>query len=431
MNDTTTTEAPRGSSLQQLLDTGTAGRLSRRWYWLGGALLLIASVLLFFFRSGDPAAVPRYQTEAAEVGTLVVKASATGNLQPTNQVEVGSELSGIVDRVFVDDNDRVAKGQVLARLDLAKLQDSVAKSRASLVAAEAQVLQAEATATEARAAMARYRQVAQLSGGKVPSRNEMDIAEATLKRAEANEAGARASVTQARANLKSDETNLAKASIRSPIDGIVLTRNVEPGQTVAAAFQAPVLFTLAEDLAKMELQVDVDEADVGQVKRGQKAVFSVDAWPGRQYEAVITRVGYGSQKKDGVVSYLTVLEVGNNDLSLRPGMTGTAEITTLTRDRVLLVPNAALRFTPPATDATQKKPGVNVLRALMPRPPSQAKKPMAPSPNGTPRVWVLRDGQPFAIEVRTGATNGRFTEITGGGLTAGMQVITETLGGTP
>lgn len=432
MNDSTTTEAPRGATLQQLLATGAAGRRFRRWYWLGGVLLLIASVFLLFFRSGDPAAVPRYQTEPAEVGTLVVKVSATGNLQPTNQVEVGSELSGIVDTVFVDDNDRVTRGQVLARLDLAKLQDAVAKSRASLVAAQAQVLQAEATATEARAAMARYRQVAQLSAGKVPSRNEMDIAEATLKRAEANEAGARASVTQAKANLKSDETNLSKASIRSPIDGIVLKRNVEPGQTVAAAFQAPVLFTLAEDLAKMELQVDVDEADVGQVKKGQKAVFSVDAWPGRQYEAVITRVGYGFQKTEGVVSYLTVLEVGNNDLSLRPGMTGTADITTLTRDRVLLVPNAALRFTPPTADTpSPKKSGRSLVGALMPRPPSQAKKVLAPSPNGTPRVWVLRDDQPVAIEVQTGATNGRMTEITGGALTAGMQVITETLGGAP
>ena len=190
----------------------------------------------------------------------------------------------------------VKKGQVLARLDLSKLQDAVAKSRAILAAAEAQVLQAQATVAEARATLARYRQVSQLSGGKVPSKTEMDTAEANLKRAEANEASARASVTQARATLQSDETNLGKASIRSPIDGVVLSRQVDPGQTVAASFQAPVLFKLAEDLTKMELQVDVDEADVGQVKAGQKATFSVDAWPGREYTAVITRVGYGSQE---------------------------------------------------------------------------------------------------------------------------------------
>jgi HlyD family secretion protein len=427
VNDANTPQARQGSALKQLLDTKSGGLFSRRWLWLAAALIAIAVAGWLFLRNGDEAAAPRYATEAATVGTLVVKVSATGNLQPTNQVEVGSELSGIVDQVFVDDNDEVKKGQVLARLDLSKLQDAVAKSRASLVAAEAQVLQAQATVAEARAALSRFRQVSQLSGGKVPSRSEMDTAEANLKRAEANVASARASVTQARATLQSDETNLGKANIRSPINGVVLARQIEPGQTVAASFQAPVLFKLAEDLAKMELQVDIDEADVGQVRAGQKATFSVDAWPGRQYSAVITRVGFGSQVKEGVVSYLAVLEVGNDDLSLRPGMTGTAEINTLTRENALLVPNAALRFTPAPTDTAQKKSGGSVVSALMPRPPRPARKVQETTKGGNQRVWVLRDGQPVAVDVRTGATNGRVTEITGGSLTAGTQVITEAL----
>jgi HlyD family secretion protein len=418
------------TGLKKLLEPRSGGPFSRRGLWLAGAVLvLIAGAVLLVSRSGDQAAEPRYRTEPASVGTLVVKVSATGNLQPTNQVDVGSELSGIVDQVLVDDNDRVKTGQVLARLDLSKLQDTVAKSRANLASAEAQVLQARATVMEARAALLRFRQVAQLSGGKVPSKSEMDSAEANLKRAEANEVSARASVTQARATLQSDETNLAKANIRSPIDGVVLTRKVEPGQTVAASFQAPVLFTLAEDLAKMELQVDVDEADVGQVKAGQKARFSVDAWPGRQYDAVITRVGFGSQVKDGVVSYLTVLEVNNDDLSLRPGMTGTAEIITLTRENALLVPNAALRFTPATTASTEQKSSRGVAGLLMPRLPRQTPKAKEPAKGGAQHLWVLRDGQPVAIEVKTGATNGRVTEITGGALRAGMQVITETESG--
>jgi len=342
-------------------------------------------------------------------------------------VDVGSELSGIVDSVLVDENDRVKKGQVVARLDPSKLQDTVTKSRATLASAQAQLLQAQATVAEAGATLARFRQVAELSGGKVPSRSEMDGAEANLKRANANEASALASISQAQATLQSDETNLAKADIRSPIDGVVLARKVEPGQTVAASFQAPVLFTLAEDLAKMELQVDVDEADVGQVKIGQKATFSVDAWPGRQYAAVITRVGYGSQVKDGVVSYLTVLELGNDDLSLRPGMTGTAEITTLTRKNVLLVPNAALRFTPATTVTAQKKSG-GLVAMMMPRPPRQT--PKAPAANaGKPRLWVLQEGRAVPIDVQTGASNGRVTEIVGGPLKDGMQVITEALVG--
>jgi len=417
-----------GSALQKVLAAGSGGILSHRWLWLAAAVIVIGVASLLLLRSGKDAAAPRYRTEPASIGTLVVTVSATGNLQPTNQVEVGSELSGIVEAVYVDDNDRVKTGQVLARLDVSKLEDAVARSRASHAAAEAQVLQAQATVAEVRASLARFRQVAELSGGKVPSRSEMDGAEANVKRAEADEASARAAVAQARANLRSDETNLHKASIRSPIDGIVLTRQVEPGQTVAASFQAPVLFTLAEDLAKMELQVDVDEADVGQVKVGQPATFTVDAWPGRKYTAVITRVGYGSQEKDGVISYLTVLEVGNDDLSLRPGMTGTAEITTLTREQALLVPNAALRFTPAPAATAQKAPSRSIVGSLMPRPPAQTPRVRTRTNNGTPRVWVLRDGEPEAVDVETGATDGKVTEIVGGPLEAGTELITEAVG---
>jgi HlyD family secretion protein len=430
MNTPNTPQTPP-PALKALLASHGGGVFSSRWLWLGVALIVIAVAGWLVLRSGNEAAVPRYTTEAVTVGTLVVKVSATGNLQPTNTVDVGSELSGIVDKVYVDDNDAVQKGQVLAMLDLSKLQDAVAKSRASLAAAEAQVLQAQATVAETRATLARYQQVSQLSGGKVPSKSEMDSAEANLKRAEANVASARASVTQARATLQSDETNLGKASIRSPINGVVLTRQVDPGQTVAASFQAPVLFKLAEDLTKMELQVDVDEADVGQVKAGQKATFSVDAWPGREYRAVITRVGYGSQEAEGVISYLTILEVANDDLSLRPGMTGTADITTLTRENALLVPNAALRFTPAVTDAAEQKSDSSGIGALMPRIPRQPKKVKVTPNGGAQRVWVLQEGQPVALDVKTGASNGRVTEVTGGALKAGMQVITEALSEQP
>jgi len=432
MKTSGTPMADQGTALKNLLATEPTGFFSRRRRWLVGVLIVIVGVgLLILLRSGDGPVGPRYITEPATMGKLVVKVSATGNLQPTNNVEVSSELSGIVTEVLVDENDRVEKDQVLARLDLSKLKDAVAKSRASLAAAEAQVLLAQATVMEARAALERFKQVAELSGGKVPSRSEMDSALANLKRAEANEAIARASVTQARANLQSDETNLDKASIRSPIDGVVLTRKVEPGQTVAAMLQAPVLFTLAEDLAKMELQVDVDEADVGQVKVGQQATFSVDAWPGRKYTGVITRVGFGSQVKDGVVSYPTVIAVENDDLTLRPGMTATADIITVTRENVLLVPNAALRFTPSATGPEPKGPGGGLVGKLMPRPPSQPPKARAPINNGTPRVWVLRQGQAAPIEVQTGASNGQMTEVVGGSLEAGTEVITEAMDARP
>ena len=427
-----TSGGDQGTALEKLLHKEKNGFFSRKKGWILTGVLAVAVGLFLFFRSDGKAEGPRYKTEPVAQGKLVVKVSATGNLQPMNRVDVGSELSGIVTEVFVDNNDTVKAGQVLARLDLARLKDSVERSKANLLAAEAQVAQAQATVMEMRALLERFRQVSKLSDGKVPSKSEMDSAEANLKRAEANEAVAKATVVQAKANLQVDETNLERASIRAPINGVVLMRNIEPGQTVAAAFQAPVLFSLADNLAKMKLQVDVDEADVSQVKVDQQATFSVDAWPGRKYSGVITRVDFGSQTKDGVVSYPTLLEVNNDDLSLRPGMTATAEIVTVTRENVLLVPNAALRFSPAATAMAPRKASGSIMNQLMPRPPSsRPAKPRMSAQEGAPRVWVLREGELVPVDVQTGPTNGQVTEVLNGNLEPGMQVVTEMLRAAP
>ncbi|MFA7096332.1 MAG: efflux RND transporter periplasmic adaptor subunit [Gammaproteobacteria bacterium] len=415
-------------SLADLLGQQSASSRRAKTRWIvAAALILLAVGAYFFLRPDSGTAALRYQTEPVVRGNLTVTVSATGTLQPINQVDVGSELSGIVEAVLVDDNDQVTKGQVLARLDTSKLEDQVAKSRAAVVAAEAQVQQMQATVEEARANLTRLRQVAELSGGKVPSKAELETAEAVLKRAIANEAAAQAAVIQAKATLQSDETNLSKAYIRSPIDGVVLLRQVEPGQTVAASLQAPVLLTLAEDLAQMELRVDVDEADVGRVREGQSATFTVDAYPDRKYPASIKRVSYGSQIKDNVVSYPTLLQVDNSDLSLRPGMTATAEIVTAQRENVLLVPSAALRYSPPPSNANQ---GPGFVGSLMPRPPMRrmAARPAGGGNGEGRRVWILRDGQPVPVTVVTGASDGRYTEIVSGELQEGMAVITDSSG---
>lgn len=405
-----------------LLDLGASARSGKNKTLLRAGAAIVALLLLgwlLYPSSGNTAT--RYLTEEATKGDLAVTVSATGNLYPTNQVDVGSELSGIVEAVLVDENDRVKRGQVLARLDLSRLNDQVSKSSAAVLSAEAQVAQMQATVKESSVNLARLRQVAELSGGKVPSKNELDAAEAAMLRARANEANARAAAAQAAATLRSDRTNLAKASIRSPIDGIVLKRQIEPGQTVAASLQAPVLFTLAEDLETMELQVNVDEADVSQVRIGQTASFTVDAWPGRKYPAEIMRVGFGAQTTEGVVTYKTILKVSNRDLSLRPGMTATADISTANRQGVLLVPNAALRFTPPVAQAEQKR---SLLSGMMPRVPAQPKQVKVTGADASKKVWVLQDKQPVAIEVSTGLSNGRHTEILAGALQPGMAVIT-------
>ncbi len=399
---------------------GGKGR-ARRWLLVGAGVAAVA-VALALLGGGEPDAAGHYITEAATTGKLVVTVSATGTLQPTKSVDVGSEQSGTLATVLAQENDQVKKGQLLAQLDTAKLRDAVAKSSAALAAANASVAQARATVAEAKASLSRMRQVAELSGGKVPARTELETAEATLARAIANEASARAAVVQAEAVLKTDETNLSKGTIRSPVDGVVLTRKVEPGQSVVAAMTIPVLFTLAEDLARMELQVKVDEADVGTVKLGQPASFTVAAWPGRNFPATIERVGLGSTITDNVVTYKTVLTVSNDDLALRPGMTATATIVTAQRDNALLVPNAALRFAPAKA---APKAEHSIVASLLPRPPSEAKHASATVAPGAPKVWVLEGTEPRAVPVKTGVSNGRFTEITGGDLQPGMAVITE------
>ena len=397
------------AQVPDFLKASRSGRLAGKRGWIAAALAMLLVMAFLLLPGGNGRQQGRFLTEDAARGNLVVTISASGTLQPTRSVDVGSELSGTLEAVLVEENARVERGQVVARLDTAKLEDAVVKSRAA-------VTQMEATVAEARASLKRLRHVAELSGGKVPSQTELETAEAALKRAEANEASARAV-------LKTDETNIHKAVIRSPIDGVVLTRKVEPGQTVVAAMTTPVLFTIAEDLTKMELQVKVDEADVGTVKLGQPANFTVSAWPGREFPAIIERVGIGSTVTDNVVTYKTVLSVANDDLALRPGMTATARIVTAQRENALLVPNAALRFAPPA--ATAAAPQGSIVSRLLPRPPQPQKKPAQAAPNGAPQVWVLREGQPTAIPVQAGVSNGRHTEILGGELKDGMAVIVD------
>ncbi|MCI1190256.1 efflux RND transporter periplasmic adaptor subunit [Calidifontimicrobium sp. SYSU G02091] len=422
-------DAPDTDALDALL--GPGGGRTRWWHrpgvWIGAVLLAVAAAGAWWWLGQRQAAsAPQYQTQPVARGALTVTVTASGTLQPIRQVAIGSELSGTVARVHVDVNDRVKKGQVLVELDDARLRDQVAASRAALAAAEAALAQARATAAEARDTLARLRDVSQRSGGLVPSAAELDAAQAAAARAEANVASARAGVEQARATLSSNETNLRKASIRSPIDGVVLSRAVEPGNAVAASLQAVTLFTLAEDLKQMKLQVNVDEADVGQVREGQAASFTVSSYPNRRYPAKVLRVGYGSTVKDNVVTYLTDLSVDNDDLSLRPGMTATATITTTERTDVLLVPNAALRYSPQAAAAAPRAGGgSSFVSSMMPRPPGAGQPPRRAGTNiaQVRQVWVLEGGQPRAVPVKPGASDGRQTEVTSDELQPGMAVI--------
>ncbi len=410
-----------------LAPTSSKGLLTRWTTWLVAAAVLVGATAAAerLSRSSAAADAPQFVTAPVSRGDLDVKVSATGKLQPTITVSVGSELSGLVDAVFVEENEAVKKGQPLARLDVLRLQDQITGAAATLAAAEARVGQAAATVKESTTQLERLREVSRLSAGKVPSQTEMEAAEANLARAEADRLSTAAAVTEAQAALSSDRTNLSKASIRSPINGIVLTRAVEPGQTVAASLQVATLFTIAQDLRQMELAVDVDEADVGRLADTQHATFTVDAYPNRTYEASVTRVAFGATTTGDVVSYTTVLVVKNDDLSLRPGMTASAEIETASVKDALLVPNAALRYTPAATTASR-----GFVASLMPGRPGGAARPAeATTTDGSRTIWVLRDATPVAVSVTPGLTDGSSSEVVSGDLREGDAVITDTAAG--
>ena len=405
--------------LDAVLKSAKSGRsLPRtllRWAVLGAVAVL--AVWAYALRTGTTPT--SYVTDAATRGSLTVTVTATGSVQPTNKVDVSSELSGTVRTVKVDFNDAVTAGQVLAVLDTDKLKATADNARAKLAAAKAKVTDAQATVTEKERDLARKRT---LTAKQFSSVSDLEAAQAAFDRAKAGLASARADVEVAEADLAVDETSLGKATIVSPIAGIVLKRNVDPGSTVATTLEASTLFTIAEDLRKMELQVDIDEADVGKVKAGQKATFSVDAYPDRKFPAVIRDVRFASETVSGVVTYKGILTVDNAELLLRPGMTATAEIHTAEIASALLVANAALRYTPPATDTGDQR---SLLRRLMPGPPPMRKASVREDTGPDRTLWVLRNGTPQQVKVAIGASDGKRTEVVSGDLAEGDAVITD------
>ncbi len=404
---------------------------SKRWFKrLIIVLILLAIVTAVAFnKKGSASSDMQFKTEKINKGDLTILVTATGSLEPTNEVEVGSEISGRIESVEVDFNDKVTIGQVLARIDTTKLKAQVTQSKASLEAAKATVLQAQATLQEAESKLKQYEKVRKLSENKVPSQTEFDSAKAAYARANADVASAKATVAQAEATLQANETDFSKAVIKSPINGVVLTREIETGQTVAASFETPVLFTLAEDLTQMELHVDVDEADIGQVKDGQLATFTVDAYPDRTFNAAIKQIRYGGETVDGVVTYETVLKVDNSEQLLRPGMTATADIIVLQIEKTLLISNAALRFEMP--ENTGKSNGGGIMDSLLPHPPRREteQKQSAIKRNSQHKIWLLKDNHPEPVTITVGETNGVLTQIVEGAVKENSELIVDTFSG--
>lgn len=420
-----------------------AWRRHAKWAAIVFGLILLLIAAWRWLGTSDEA---KYTTVAVERGNLVTTVSATGKLAPTNQVTVGSQLSGLVVKVLVDVNDRVAAGQALAEIDPEQIDDQIRQGEAQLAANRAQVGQAQATVAESQAQLARLEEVSRLSNGRVPSKTELQAGRADYQRAVAALKVAQANVVASQASLSQTRTQRARAVITSPVSGVVLARQVDPGQTVAASFNTPTLFVIAEDLSAMKLEVAIDEADVGAVKQGQKASFTVDAFPGKTFPAQITRVEIGSNLTAStassssttttstagqVVSYAADLSVANADQQLRPGMTATADIVTADKRNVLLVPNAALRFTPASTAAGGQDQG-GIAKQLSMGPPrrNRAQRQVTLSRGATQTVYVKdQEGKPKAVQIVTGDSDGSQTEVISGDLKPGMQVITGQLAG--
>ncbi|WP_457935861.1 efflux RND transporter periplasmic adaptor subunit [Mesorhizobium sp. 10J20-29] len=413
--------------IKKVIGVGKTQGRTRRMLLAGLAIVLLGLAGWYWIAQSSQGDAQTYLTAEIERGDLTVTVTATGTVEPTNLVEISSELSGTVRAVNVDHNDTVTVGQVLAQLDTDKLEASLARSRAALDSKLARVAEAEATVAETKE---QYDRIKELAMRKVVSVQSLQAAAAGQARAEAGVALARADVKVAEADLRMEETNLTKACICSPIHGVVLTRNVDVGQIVASSLQAPVLFTIAENLAQMELRVDIDEADVGTVSVGQKASFTVEAYQGRTFPAEIAELRYAPQTVDGVVTYQAILSIDNSAGLLRPGLTATANITVEQIPDALLVSNAALRFAPPV-EVEQKSSGGGLLGLIMPRRPGgPAEASNEAAADGSRTLWVLRDGTAVAVPVRTGATDGLKTAIVEGDVAPGDAAITDQTDGT-
>jgi HlyD family secretion protein len=415
------------ASVEEVLRKGKRSFLARRWKWILLAVIVFAALLYAggFFRRAAPSG---YISEAVTQGPLQTNVTAPGTLKPTNQVQVGSELSGRIDQILVEVNDRVSKGQGLAVINTDVIDDQIAQARATLRSRQGAVAVAAATLREKQRSLNHYQEIWRRTNGGVPSRTKLQDAASDVERAQASLESAKADAASFGAQLASNMTNRRRALIVAPISGVVLARQIDAGQTVAASFNTPTLFILAEDLASMQLQISVDEADVGRIRTGQKVSFTVDAFPGEHFPASIKRIDLASNTTAGttpganpVVRYTAILDVKNADGRLRPGMTAMATIETGDGKSHLLIPNGALRFALPGATPAAPTPGFMGPRSFGLKADQQAKL----GAGSRRTIYVLGPaGTPEPIEVVTRESDGRYTAVESAKLRPGMKIIT-------
>lgn len=414
------------------------------------AIVAVAGIAIGIWKWRTSTSAPEitYRTAAVEKRRIVARVTASGTLQATVTVQVGAQVSGRIKDLKVDFNSTVKKGELIAKLDPQLFIASVERERANTAAAKAGLVRAEAQQRDADLVLKRARS---LNEQGLASAAELQTAETALSVAVAQTEVAKATLQQAQAALNQAQVNLSYTDIFSPIDGTVISRNVDIGQTVAASLQAPVLFTIAEDLKKMQVHTSVAEGDVGRLQPGMESWFTVDAFPGQRFKGKIAQIRNAAQTVQNVVTYDAVIEVQNDDLRLRPGMTATTTIVFAEKHDVLAIPNTALRFKPPtevasAIASVSASPAASLSVTAASAEPSSSNSPPPTSSNGSPSrrgkrpsadspdrtVYVLRASRPEQVEVKIGLSDGTVTEITSGDLKEGDQVITEAnVGGKP
>jgi len=380
--------------------------MRRRTLWIGGILLVAVALVAALGRGGArKEAESRYETALVESGRIVARVTASGTLSALVTVQVGSQVSGRIQALHADFNSAVHRGEILATIDPQIFEASVEQARANLSAAEGNLARSRAQAVDAARQYERAKALSEQE--RLIAQADLDTAEAGARAAEAQVQAMQGAVEQARASLHQAEINLGYTRIVSPIDGIVISRSVDVGQTVAASLQAPTLFSIAQDLKKMQVDTDVAEADVGKLRPGMQTTFTVDAYPAERFRGVVRQIRNAPQSLQNVVTYDTVIDVENPDLRLKPGMTANVTFVYAEKDGVLKVPNAALRFRPPQDLAA------------------------APPPRGGPdqrTVWLLRDGRPRSVTIRVGLSDGSVSEALEGELKAGDPLIVEAVG---
>jgi HlyD family secretion protein len=368
---------------------------------IGSVVVIALAVVLFFvFKNGD--GKQKFVTDTITRGDIKSTVSSTGTVNAVTTVQVGTQISGTIQKLFVDFNSPVKKGQLLAQIDPSILEAQMGQARANLLSARANLEKSQVMLRDTKITLERNKI---LYGKNYIAKSDLDTSETNYLSAVAQIKVAEAQIQQAQAALDSSAINLKYTKILSPVNGTVISRNIDIGQTVAASFQTPTLFTIAQDLTKMQIDTSVDEADIGKVKSRQKAAFTVDAYPEFPFKGKVSVVRNAPITVSNVVTYNAVIVVDNTGLKLKPGMTANVSIETESKQNVLRVPNAALRFKP-ATSATT---------------PDQKR---VKGPKG-PGVWILENNKPKNVKITTGISDGNYTEVTSGELAEGQQVITD------